>query len=444
MKRHDFTTGNILKQMIWFTAPLMLTNLLQTSYQVIDSLWVGNLIGANALAAVAVSGTVIFTVLSLILGINSATLTVLSQQKGMGNEAGLKRYLNAFVVLLSVLAALLGIIGYVLAEPILHLLDTPDAILQDAKSYLQITFMGILFLFGYNFIGNVLRALGDSRTPLRFVVVAVVLNTILDPLFILGWGIKGAALATVVSQGCAFLYGIFHIMRRKSVPFTVPTIPKFADMRLILGLGIPSGLQMVTISAGVMAIMSVVNSFGENIVAGFGAAQRLDSLLMIPAMALGQAVNSMAGQNIGANQWDRVKHIVRYGMTINWAIMLAIACLLFPFAKYGIRMFIAEQEALEFGTLYLRTIAFLYPFLGINFVLNGAVRASGAMVQVLMLNLISFWVLRYPLTMLFSNMLGEFGIAVGIGTSFVISGILSFLYYRFGKWRERDLFGAEA
>jgi len=189
-KKHDFTEGNIVKQLIFFSWPIMLANLLQTSYQFIDSLWIGNLLGAKALGAVAVSSTIIFTVLSFVIGLNNAALTILSQQKGMDNEGGLKRYLNAFVVILTIMALCLGAVGHILADKFLVLLGTPENMMQEATAYLRINFLGILFLFGYNFISTVLRALGDSKTPMYFVTVAVLLNIVLDPLFIAGfnWG----------------------------------------------------------------------------------------------------------------------------------------------------------------------------------------------------------------------------------------------------------------
>ena len=206
-KPHDFTQGNLLKQLLFFSGPILLTNLLQTSYQFIDSLWVGNLLGSTSLGAVGVSGTILFTVLAFIIGLNNAALTILSQQKGIGSDAGIRNYLNAFVVLMTAIALALGIFGYAFSERLLMLLGTPAGMLREAKIYLQINFLGILFLFGYNFINTVMRALGDSITPLRFVTVAVVANSILDPLFIsvFDWGIAGAGYATVVSQGIAFL-----------------------------------------------------------------------------------------------------------------------------------------------------------------------------------------------------------------------------------------------
>lgn len=415
-----------------------MANLLQVSYQLIDSLWIGNLIGANALAAVSLSGTVLFTVLSFVIGLNNAALTILSQQKGRDSGEGLRHYLNAFVVLLAGMSIGLGVIGFIFAEPLLRLVGTPEEIMPMAVAYLKINFIGMLFLFGYNFIGTALRSVGDSKSPLYFVAIAVGLNTVMDPLFIsvFNWGVEGAAYATIISQGAAFFIGFFYIRRKRILPFTRPAVPAKREVFDILRLGIPAGLQMSVISAGILAIMSVVASFGPAVVAGYGAAQRLDSLIMLPAQALGTAINSMAGQNIGAGQWDRVALVTRYGFFYNLAIMFVIAAILYIFAEPAVRLFLKEEEAVEFGTQYLRGVAFFYPFLGINFILNGTVRAAGAMFQVLILNILSFWVLRYPLTYLFAEWYGQSGIALGIGVSFVISSSFAFLYYRYGKWRE--------
>lgn len=441
-KQYDFTQGNILKHFFFFSWPILLANLLQTSYQLIDSLWVGNLLGTSALGAVGVSGTILFTVLAFIIGLNNAALTILSQQKGRDDAEGLKRYLNAFVVLMTAISLVLGFIGFFFAEHLLNLLGTPDSMLHDAKVYLQINFLGILFLFGYNFISTVMRAMGDSNTPLRFVTIAVLMNTVLDPLFISGfnWGIHGAGIATVVSQGTAFLYGFIYLNRNRLAPFTKPTLPSWQEVKLILNLGIPSGLQSSVISAGSAAIMSVVTSFGGAVVAGYTAAQRIDSLIMLPAQSLSVAVTSMAGQNIGIKNWKRVDKIAKYGVTINFAIMLSIGILVLIFGEYGVKLFIQDGAAVDYGRRYIAVIALCYPFLGINFILNGIVRAAGAMYQVLVLNIISFWVLRFPLTSLFSSFSGEIGIAYGMGLSYMISSVIAFSYFRFGKYREKNLF----
>src|SRR5690625_17348 len=201
-KQHDFTEGHILKQVIVFSGPIMLTNLLQTSYQVVDSLWIGNLLGAYALGAVTVSGAIVFTVLSFVIGLNNAALAILSQQKGRDDHDGMKRYLNAFVVILTTMAVMLSISGFFLSETLLNILGTPEDMMEQANVYLQINFVGVLFLFGYNFISTVLRALGDSKTPLRFVMIAVLLNIVLDPLLIACFilMIAGVVYAIIVVQ----------------------------------------------------------------------------------------------------------------------------------------------------------------------------------------------------------------------------------------------------
>lgn len=440
--QHDFTRGRPLRQLVMFSGPIMVANLLQVSFQFVDSLWIGNLLGAQALGAVAVSGVIVFTVLSFVIGMNNAALVILSQLKGRADTVGLTRYLNAFVVIMFLMSLGLGVAGFYSSEWLLQLLGTPQAMLADASAYLRITFMGMLFLFGYNFVSTVLRALGDSKTPMRFVAVAVVLNAAINPLFIhtFGWGIEGAAFATILSQGAAFIYGIVWVAIKRLAPVSRPQWPSGEEARKIFHLGIPSGLQMAVISGGSAAIMSVVTSLGPEVVGGFGAAQRLDQIIMLPAMALGIAVSSMAGQNIGVRNWERVNAITRAAVGYNVVIMFSVAAVIVVFAEPAVRLFIEDPQAVAFGTQYLRIIGFFYPLLGINFVLNGIVRAAGAMYQVLVLNIISFWVLRFPLTFVFTQAWGETGVAVGIGVSFVLSSVFAYMYYRWGKWREKALF----
>lgn len=438
-KQRDFTHGNIFKGLVLFSGPIMLTNLLQTSFQIIDSLWVGNLLGAHALGAVAISTTILITILSFILGLNNAVLTILSQYYGKKDYRGLKQYLNAFVVVMTSMALIFGVIGFIFSKHLLLLIGTPATLLGQATTYLQISFLGILFLFGYNFVNTVSRTLGDSKTPMRIVFLAVVLNAILAPLFIgvFQLGMVGAALSTVVSQGLAFLYSLYHSLKHQLIPFTVPKLPQKDEVILILKLGIPAGLQMAVIQGGNAAILSVVTQFGGDTVAGFSASQRLDSLIMLPAMALGTAVNSMAGQNIGVGNWKRVRQIAKVSALYNFAIMISIALVVMVVAEFAIKFFIQDQQAVDFGSHYLRIVALCYPFLGLNFVLNGIVRASGAMYQVLVLNIISFWILRFPLTEVFSKMFGQTGIGMGMGIGFIISSLFAFAYYQFGKWDQK-------
>lgn len=441
----DFTQGPIAGKMLRFAGPMFLSNLLQTSYQFVDSLWVGNLLGDDALAALSLSTPIVFAVLAFMIGINGTTLTILSQHRGRNDHEGIKKSLNAFVVILGTLSLVLGGLGHWAAEPLLRLIGAPAELMPQAKIYLQINFLGIIFLLGYNFISTVLRALGDSKTPLYIVLTAVLLNVVLDPLMIagFGWGMAGAAIATITAQGVAFLYGVIFCVRTGRVPFTRPTIPERRYAEAVLRLGLPGGLQMVAISSGQVVIMSVVASFGATVVAGVGASQRIESIIMIPAQTLGAAVTSMAGQNIGAGLWQRVTAIARTGLSLIALCSLLLSTLVFLNARMLISMFVSDPATVTFGTSYLRTTAFFFAFLGVNFVLNGVVRSSGAMVQVLMLNIISFWVLRFPLVYLFSRFFGAMGIAYGYCTSLVVSSGIAASYYRFGNWRRVRIYRDE-
>lgn len=441
MKR-DFTQGSIPRQLFLFSLPILMTNLLQAAILLINGLWVGNLLGSEAFAAVTVGTTVVMVVLAFVLGMNNATLTIFAQLKGADDQQGINRYLSTFSLLLLILSLAIGICGYLFAPAMLALLNTPESIANPAKIYLQINFAGTLFLVGYNFIGTVLRAFGDSKTPLYFVLIATLLTTVLAPIFIAGFqlGVAGAAYAIVVAQAVAFIYSLMYLAKRSVQSSFRFSVPKWVEIKTILALGIPSGIQMMVIYAGMAVILSLVNSFGEEVVAGFGAAQRLDSIVLLPGVALGAAVNAMAAQNIGAQNWARVAHIAKTGVIYNTVVMLAISAVLFIFARPLVTLFIQEPDSTEFGINYLRTIALFYPFIGLNFILNGIVRGAGAMFQVLALNIISLWLLRIPLSYWMTALFGESGVALGIGLSFMLSCLFSMAYYRWGNWRNKQLF----
>ncbi|QJD60956.1 MATE family efflux transporter [Pseudomonas sp. gcc21] len=442
MALKNFTEGSIARHLGRFSLPIVVTSLLQVSIQLINGLWVGNLLGSAAFGAVTVGTILMMVVLAFVMGLNQATLTIFAQLRGRGDAGAIRTYLSTFVIILMLLSALIGLAGYGFADVLLGLLNTPPAIIDEAQIYLQITFAGTLLLVGYNFISTVLRAFGDSRTPLYFVLLATGLITVLSPLFIsvFQWGITGAALAFVTAQGGAFLYSLVHLARKFPGHGFRLQLPRWTEVQTILRLGVPSGLQMVVIHSGTTVILSLVNSLGAHAVAGFGAAQRLDHLILLPAVALGTAITAMAGQNIGAGQWPRITQITRAGILYTTSVMLLLATVLYIWAQPLVMLFIQDEASVDFGTRYLRTIAFFYPFIGLNFVFNSVVRGAGAMFAVLALNVISLWILRVPLAYGATALFGDNGVALGIGISFMISSLFSLGYYRWGGWRKRILF----
>ncbi len=439
---NSFTAGPIPRQLATFSFPILLTNLLQASMQVINSLWVGNLLGSEGFAAVTIGTTIMSLVLAFVFGINNATLTIFAQLKASGDRRQINDYLSAFTLILIALSLLISMTGFLFTERLLLVMNAPASVMEEASAYLKINFAGTILLVGYNFIGTALRAFGDSKTPLYFVLLATVLVAALNPFLIsgMGLGIAGSAWAIVLAQSIAFLSSLVYLSRRfKGHSFTL-RVPTTGQIKTILELGIPSGLQLIVIYAGMTVILALVNSLGGSAVAGFGAAQRLDNIIILPAIALSTAVNTMAAQNIGQQKWDRVSLIARVGLVYNVGIMLAIATVLFLWAEPLIRLFVQEPESVAFGTTYLRTIAFFYPFLGLNFILNGVVRGSGAMFRVLVLNIISLWVLRVPLTYGATALFGDAGVALGIGCSLFLSALFSVAYYRWGGWKNKRLF----
>src|SRR5690625_889881 len=382
-----------------FAFPIVLTSLLQLSMQLINGLWVGNLLGSAAFGAVTIGTILLTVVLAFVMGVNQATLTIFAQLRGQGDSKAIRGYLSAFVVILTLLSVTISLAGYLSVDYLLAFLNTPSTILHEARLYVQINFAGTLLLIGYNFVSTVLRAFGDSKTPLYFALLATVLTTVLSPLFsaVFQWGISGAALALVLAQAAVFLYSLFHLAHKYPGQRFRVRIPRWMETKTILRLGIPSGAQMIVIHAGITVILALVNSLGPDAVAGFGAAQRLDNIILLPAVAIGTAVVTMAAQNIGAGQWSRVVQITRIALAYNITIMLALATLLYIWAEPLVGLFIQDEASVFFGTRYLKTIAFFYPFIGLNFVFNSVVRSAGAMFQVLALNIISLWVLRVPL-----------------------------------------------
>lgn len=425
-----------------FAFPIVLTSLLQLSMQLINGLWVGNLLGSAAFGAVTIGTILMMVVLAFVMGVNQATLTIFAQLRGQGDSEAIRGYLSAFVVILTLLSVTISLAGYLSVDYLLAFLNTPSPILHEARLYVQINFAGTLLLIGYNFVSTVLRAFGDSKTPLYFALLATALTTVLSPLFIavFQWGISGAALALVLAQAAVFLYSLFYLARKYPGRRFRVRIPRWMETKTILRLGIPSGAQMIVIHAGITVILALVNSLGPDAVAGFGAAQRLDNIILLPAVAIGTAVVTMAAQNIGAGKWSRVVQITRVALVYNITIMLALATLLYIWAEPLVRLFIQDEASVFFGTRYLKTIAFFYPFIGLNFVFNSVVRSAGAMFQVLALNIISLWVLRVPLAYWATSLYGDIGVALGIGISFLLSSAFSFAYYRWGKWRDLSLF----
>ncbi|MGE5654635.1 MAG: MATE family efflux transporter, partial [Bacillota bacterium] len=306
----DFTTGSIPRHLIMFAIPMFLGNLLQALYNTVDSIWVGRFLGHRALAAVSVSGPITFALIAMVMGLTMATTTMVAQYYGAQQQHMVRKTVTNSLVLLTVLGVLFSLVGYFLRIPILNLVNAPADIMSDAAGYLGIYSLGLIGMFWYNAAGAIMRGLGDSRTPLRYLAYATVANIILDPLLIFGYGpipkmgVAGAALATIIAQGGSAVLALVHLERVADLMHLEGDFWKL-DGHLTaqtFKIGLPAGLQQTLVSLSGMVVSSIVNGFGSVAVAGFGAGQRIDQFSFMPSMSVGLAVSALVGQNMGAGK----------------------------------------------------------------------------------------------------------------------------------------------
>lgn len=445
----DFTTGSIPRHLIAFSTPMLLGNLLQALYNTVDSIWVGRFLGARALASVSVSFPILFALISLVLGFAMATTTLVSQYYGAKMEDRLKKTITNSLVLMGLSGAVLGILGYLLRGSLLRLIGTPDDIFVLASGYLGVFAVGFFPMFIYNVAGAILRGLGDSRTPLRFLAYATVINIVLDPVLIFGLGpipalgVAGAALATVIAQSISAVLIVVYLMK------TVRLIPGIRDILsldpaltwLIVKIGLPAGAQQTLVSLGMMALVSIVNRFGSIQAAGYGIGGRIDQFAFMPAMSMGLAVTALVGQNLGAGRGDRVSQIVRWSLLLSGSITGIVALIAVALPKLPLSAFTRDPELLAAGTAYLRWVGLAYVPMACTFVLVGVLRGAGDTMASFFITLLMLWVVRVPLAVYFTTRggLGVDGVWVSIALSSLVGVTLNALYYGSGRWRKKRL-----
>lgn len=441
----DLTTGNESVKIVAFVLPMLLGNIFQQFYNMVDSFVVGRFVGTQALAAVGTSFPVIFLLLSLVMGVTMGASIVISQYFGAKNHAKVRASVDTAYIFLFWASIALTVIGMILAGPILKLLGVPADIFPDAKTYLQIIFAGMITTFGYNAISGVLRGIGDSRTPLYLLIVSTILNIILDLTFVVafGWGVAGVAWATVISQAVSFIGGIMYVNRTNE--YLALDIKKLKFDREIfavqLKLGLPNGLQQTLVSIGMMAMTRIVNGFGPVVMAGFAAAGRLDSFAMMPAMNLSQAITTFTGQNIGAGKVERVKRGHRAAMLMNLGISGATSLLMVVAGPALVGIFTTDVAVIEAGSKYLTIVGLFYLLFGIMFINNGVVRGAGEPYVPMASTLLALYVVRIPCAILFSGPLGmgAEGIWWSIPAGWAMGCVFSSWYYLSGKWKNKGL-----
>ena len=441
---HDLTKGNPGKLIFRFATPMLLGNVFQQLYNVTDSIIVGRFLGKEALAAVGASFPLIFMLVSFIIGISSGSTIIIAQYFGAKDKEKVKRAMDTMYVFLFFASIVIGILGIIFSSSIFRLIRLPEEIIPQASSYMSIYLSGILFFFGFNGTSAVLRGLGDSKTPLYFLIISTVFNIFFDLLLIVvfKWGIEGAALATVISQAGAFFTLTLYLNRRhRMINLSFRKYVWDREMfRESIRIGLPTGFQQTFVSMGMLALLRIVNDFGTDTVAAYSVAVRIDGLASLPAMNFGQALSTYTGQNIGANRISRVNKGLKATFKMSFVVAVITSVLIMVFRHQLMALFIDDLEVIRIGSRYLLIVSGFYVIFSSMFIIGGVMRGAGATLIPMFITLFSLWIVRIPIAAVLSKYMGVDGIWWAIPIAWFMGMTLSFMYYRSGKWKNKGVF----
>ncbi|HET7839879.1 MAG TPA: MATE family efflux transporter [Rectinemataceae bacterium] len=443
------TEGNEARLIVAFSIPLLLGNVFQQLYSTVDAMVVGIGVSKEALAAIGVSLPLICLTISVIMGVSMGGSVVMSQYFGAREPVHLRAAMHTIYAFLLVASVITSVLGIALADPILVFIGTPAAYLDQARVFLQITFSGMVFVFGYNAISSVLRSLGDSRNPLYFLVFASLLNIGLVLLFVLvlGWGVAGSAWATFFAQAAAFAASLVFVQRSKDELLHISLRELRIDpeeLRRILRVGLPTALQMGLVALSFVALSAIVNPFGTDVMAGYAAASRLDSFAVLPSMNLSIAMSIFVGQNMGARRPERVRRALRATLVLSTALSLVISALFLLIPDSLNRLFATDPAVVAHGARYLVIVASFYPLFSAMFVLSGLLRGAGAATFAMASAVVAVWAARIPASFVLSRIYGADGIWIGIPVGWVIGLGMVAVKYLGGSWKDYRVIGDEA
>ena len=440
---HDLTIGREGKLIFQFAAPMLLGNLFQQLFSVVDSVIVGKYIGKEALAAVGASFPVIFIMVSLIIGLVMGTTVVISQYFGAKDFVKVKRAIDTMYIYTAIAGILTTLIGLIISEPLLRLLALPEEIMPQALTYLRIYLSGNVIFFGFNGTSAVLRGLGDSKTPLYFLIIATVVNIILVILFVtfFKWGVAGAAYATLIANGVAFALAIVWLNKtHKLIRIALGGLHFDREtFRQSIAIGLPTGIQQTLIALGALALLGIVNKFGTDVIAGFSVASRLDALAIIPAMSFSQALSTFVGQNIGANKPERIKSGLIATIRMSGIVTIVTSIVIVFTGHILMSLFTNDPEVIRLGDQYLTIVSSFYIMFTFMFIYTGLMRGAGDALIPMFISLLSLWLIRIPLAWILSGKIGAAGIWWSIPAGWFIGLILSFIYYKSGRWKTKSV-----
>lgn len=436
----DMTEGTPWKLLLQFAVPLFIGNIFQQLYNMADSIIVGKFVSTNSLGAIGTTGSIHFFFFSLVAGLSVGIGIIVSQYFGANDEKSVKDVIGNAVWIISIGSIIMALIGFFAARPALILLKTDPVILDEAVDYLKVTSIGICCSGLYSGVSGILRALGDSKTPLFFLIFASIVNVILDFVFVLsfGWGVIGVGIATAFAQFLSavtcmiYAYKSNEYFRLKKSNFKL----KAGIAKKSLRLGIPVALQNSLIAFSLIVLQGVVNSFGAGFTTAFTVVSRIETLVQQPFMSLGAAVSTYTGQNLGAGKTDRVVKGFNSANAINTVFASSVIVIFWIFAPWIVKIFGNDADVLSTAVDGLRITSAFYLFLGLIYptrnVLNGAGDAMFSLFTGIV-ECVGRVGLAYPLTLI--PFMGSYGVFYATGITWLLNGLFSLIRYKRGKWK---------
>ena len=444
----DMTIGGPARTLFWFAVPMVLGNIFQQFYNIIDSMVVGNFVGADALAAVGASTAFTMLFIAVATGAGIGSSVVVSQFFGSKRLEEMMTSIYTALITIFVVSLILAGIGLLCGGWALKFMNTPGHIFEESLTYLRIYLLGLPFLFMFNILNSVFNALGVSKIPLLLLGACSVLNIFLDLLFVTKFqmGVAGVAWATLIAQGVSAVISFIWLMIRLKRIQVKKEFPKFdaAILKEMCYVAVPSIIQQSIVSIGQLAVQGLVNSFGSASMAGYTAATKIDMIAIMPMVNVGNAVSTFTAQNIGAKKPERVKQGFRAGVAMNFAIAFTITAALFLFGETFIGAFVdsaSNQEVIRVGVEYLRVVGMFYFLMGFMNMNNGVLRGSSDMKVFMLSTLCNFTARVVFAYLLAATSLGMKAIWWSIPTGWMIGSIISFSRYLSGKWKEQARIG---
>ena len=440
-KNEDMTTGSIMKKMMIFAVPVLLSSVFSQLYNVVDSIVVGRFVSAHALGAVGSCGNIMMVFYALMMGMNVGAGVVVSQYFGAKDYEGLNKVVITLIMVATIITFVMIALGLPLGPMILRLLKTPDELMNYAVIYLRISFIGLLGQF-YFYVGSfVLRGMGDSRWPAMMVILSSVINIILDLLFVVAfhWDVAGVAWATAIAQGISAAVVLVRLARHEYLDFSLKNWKvDTSKIRPILSIGLPSSVQQLALSAGNLIIQRFANGFGADLVAAMTIVTKLDMFAMMPINSLSQTLSTFVGQNVGAGKDDRVRQGVRMMTITIISLSIALAAVIAAFGKPLMRVFTPDETVISIGAVCLYIMVFSYWGTALQQTYSGLLRGAGdAMFPAAVM--IGAVLLRIPGTYLLAVRTGDYrGIFYCMCAAAILGGLVLLFYYRSGVWKNRN------